>query len=544
MRELRSIDPRRLGPYELIGRLGEGGQGIVYLGLETQGRQVAIKVLHASLSENPQARRRFIKEIQAARSVDRFCTAHILDTDLEGDVSYIVSEYIDGPSLRESISEHGPMTGGQLERLAIGTATALVAIHRAAVVHRDIKPTNVILGPDGPRVIDFGIARLLDTGPSSTSQMVGTPAYMAPEQFRGHKPSRPADVFGWACTITYAATGQTPFGSDYIPAIINRILNEPPDLGRLEGPLRELIASCLHKDPAARPTAPQVLARLLGEEDPPSPPVLAGVSGAIPLPHGIDTTKPSIARTYDVVLNGKDNFEVDRAFVAEISKIIPEIYDVAIYNRQILGRGVRHMTGQGIRQFLDLGSGLPTAQNTHHVAQAAAPESRVVYVDCDPIVLAHGRALLAENDHTTVVQADIREPESILMDPEVRGFIDFDQPVAILLTGILHHLHDDEGPQHITETLMKAAPAGSYLFITHFCASSQDAIDAEQKFLTLLGTGRFRTLEEINTYFNGLDLLEPGIVPIPLWRPDGPAPDPDTLSIGQKLLHGGIARKN
>ncbi|WP_412521189.1 SAM-dependent methyltransferase [Actinomadura madurae] len=499
---------------------------------------------HVSLSENPQARRRFIKEIQAARSVDRFCTAQVLDTDLEGDVSYVVNEYIDGPSLRETISEHGPMAGGQLERLAIGTATALVAIHRAAVVHRDFKPTNVIMGPDGPRVIDFGIARLLDNGPSSTSQMVGTPAYMAPEQFRGHKASRPADVFGWACTITYAATGETPFGSDYIPAVINRILNEPPDLGRLEGPLRELIASCLCKEPAARPTAPQVLARLLGEEDPPPPPVLASVPGAIPLPHDIDTTKPSIARTYDVVLNGKDNFEVDRAFVAEISKIIPEIYDVATYNRQILGRGVRHMVGQGIRQFLDLGSGLPTAQNTHHVAQAAAPDSRVVYVDCDPIVLSHGRALLAENDYTTVVQADIREPESILMDAEVRGFIDFDQPVAILLTGILHHLHDDEGPQNITEILMKAVPAGSYLFITHFCASSQDAIDAEQKFLSLLGTGRFRTLEEINAYFNGLDLLEPGIVPIPLWRPDRPAPDPDALSIGQKLLYGGIARKN
>ncbi|WP_019633619.1 SAM-dependent methyltransferase [Actinomadura atramentaria] len=257
---------------------------------------------------------------------------------------------------------------------------------------------------------------------------------------------------------------------------------------------------------------------------------------------GIDVTKPSIARTYDVVLRGKDNFEVDRAFVDEIVKVVPEIYDVATYNREVLGRGVRYLAGEaGIRQFLDLGSGLPTVQNTHHVAQATDPSCRVVYVDNDPIVLAHGRALLAENDRTGVVTADLREPEAILAAPEVRRLIDFSQPVGVMMVGILHHLHDDEGPQRIVDTFMDAVPSGSHLFVTHFCASSEESRDAEQKYLALLGTGRFRTPEEITAYFDGLELLEPGVVPLPLWRPDGPAPT--DLSVGQRLMFGGIARK-
>ncbi|WP_245966325.1 SAM-dependent methyltransferase [Sphaerisporangium album] len=255
----------------------------------------------------------------------------------------------------------------------------------------------------------------------------------------------------------------------------------------------------------------------------------------------IDTTRPSIARAYDVVLNGKDNFEVDRAFVAEIVKVVPEIYDVATYNREILGRGVRFMAGQGITQFIDLGSGLPTVENTHHVAQRANPESRVVYVDNDPMVLAHGRALLAEDDRTAVLTTDLRDPSAILADPAVRKLIDFDRPVGVMLVGILHHLHDDEDPRGIIERYMAAVPSGSYLFVTHFCDSSQDARDAEKKFLALLGTGRFRTPEEITAFFDGFELLDPGVVPLPLWRPDGPTPK--DLTVGQRLMYGGLARK-
>ncbi|MET7334462.1 SAM-dependent methyltransferase [Nonomuraea sp. NPDC005650] len=255
----------------------------------------------------------------------------------------------------------------------------------------------------------------------------------------------------------------------------------------------------------------------------------------------IDTTRPSIARAYDVVLHGKDNFEVDRAFVAEIVKVIPEIYDVAAYNRQILDRGVRFMIDQGITQFIDLGSGLPTVENTHQVAQRANPEARVVYVDNDPMVLAHGRALLAENERTAVVTSDLRDPVAILGDEAVKQLIDFDRPVGVMLVGILHHLHDDEDPQGIVDAYMAAVPPGSYLFITHFCDSSEESRDAEKQYLALLGTGRFRTVAEITGFFQGFELVEPGVVPLPLWRPEADAPE--ELTVGQRLMFGGIARK-
>ncbi|MFC5823062.1 SAM-dependent methyltransferase [Nonomuraea insulae] len=257
--------------------------------------------------------------------------------------------------------------------------------------------------------------------------------------------------------------------------------------------------------------------------------------------NAVDTTRPSIARAYDVVLRGKDNFEVDRAFVREIVKVIPEIYDVATYNRQMLGRGVRFLIDQGIRQFLDLGSGLPTVENTHQVAQRANPESRVVYVDNDPMVLAHGRALLAADERTAVVTSDLRDPAAILGDKAVEGFLDLDQPVGVMLVGILHHLHDSEDPRGIVEAYMDAVPSGSYLFITHFCASSQESREAEEKYLALLGTGRFRSVAEITAFFDGFELVDPGVVPLPLWRPESAVPG--ELTVGQRLMFGGIARK-
>jgi hypothetical protein len=258
-------------------------------------------------------------------------------------------------------------------------------------------------------------------------------------------------------------------------------------------------------------------------------------------PVGIDISTPSIARVYDAVLGGKDNYPVDRAIAEASLAIVPEIGDVGRYNRAILGRGVRYMAEQGIRQFLDLGSGLPTVQNTHQVAQEHSPEARVVYVDKDPIVLAHGRALLAENDRTTVVTADLREPAEILNHPDVRALIDFDQPVGLMLVGVVHHLNDDEGPEQIVEAYKKALPPGSFLFLTHFCASSPDAVALEKALLTDLGSGRFRTIEEISAYFDGLELVEPGVVFLPQWQPEEPVEEP--LTVGQKLMAGGIAKK-
>ncbi|MEU9830964.1 serine/threonine-protein kinase [Streptosporangium sp. NPDC048047] len=262
-------DPTVLGPYRVIGRIGEGGQGAVYLAEPAEppgtgsGLRVAVKLYHARVGGEPSMHDDLVREAELAKRVARFCTAQVLDFGLYGMRPYLVSEYVPGPSLQHVVVTEGPRSGSALERLAVGTATALVALHDAGVVHRDFKPQNVLLGPDGPRVIDFGIARSLAATGTMTSGIVGTPAYMAPEQLDASEPGLPLDVFAWASTMAFAATGRPPFGNDSIPAIINRILNEEPVLDGIEQPLLDLLRECLAKDPARRPTAQQILARLV-----------------------------------------------------------------------------------------------------------------------------------------------------------------------------------------------------------------------------------------------------------------------------------------
>jgi serine/threonine protein kinase len=264
---LRPEEPRRIGAYTVVGRLGEGGQGVVYLGQTGSGERVAIKLLQTHLGEDQGARTRFVRELAVAKRVARFCTAQVLDADIAGDRPYIVSEYVEGPSLSQMVAGNGPLSGAVLERLAIGTATALAAIHQAGIVHRDFKPGNVLLASDGPRVIDFGVAKALDPGSTGSSAVVGTPSYMAPEQFGAERVGPPADVFAWASTMVYAQTGSPPFGADTIQAVIGRILHAEPWLGEdLSEPLRGLVIAALAKDPTRRPAAPDLLMRLIGHQ--------------------------------------------------------------------------------------------------------------------------------------------------------------------------------------------------------------------------------------------------------------------------------------
>ncbi|WUI02001.1 serine/threonine protein kinase [Spirillospora sp. NBC_00431] len=261
-------DPRALGQYEVVGRLGAGGQGAVFLGRAPGGEYVAVKLLHAQMANDPAARARFTREVAAAQKVEPFCTARVLEADVHGDQPYVVSEFIDGPSLHDVVAHDGPRGAQELERLAIGTVTALAAIHEAGIVHRDFKPNNVMLASDGPRVVDFGIARTVNSQESAvtaTGMVVGTPGYLAPEQLTGAPLTPAVDIFAWAATMVFAATGQSPFEADTLPVIINRILNEDPDLSALPaGPLRDLIGRCLSKDAGLRPPAAQLLLHLLG----------------------------------------------------------------------------------------------------------------------------------------------------------------------------------------------------------------------------------------------------------------------------------------
>ncbi|HZX01762.1 SAM-dependent methyltransferase [Kribbella sp.] len=260
---------------------------------------------------------------------------------------------------------------------------------------------------------------------------------------------------------------------------------------------------------------------------------------------GFDMTKPSIARTYDYLLGGKDNFAIDRAFGDRFINELPGSPVIATDNRAVLVRAVDQIVRTTpIRQFIDLGSGLPTANNVHQVAQRFAPETKVVYVDNDPIVLAHGRALLVENANTTVIQADLRDPKSIFGNEGATRLIDFDKPVGVMFSAVLHHVNDEEDPAGIVAFWKDRIAPGSHVFISHFRSENDPrSQELEQVLQGSLGRGRWRTDEEILALFgDGFTVLEPGLVPAAEWRPEDE--EVDDLTDYQRLIAAVLAVKN
>ena len=252
---------RWFGPYLLLDKLGEGGQGAVFLARHPDGSLVAVKLLHYRINEAE--REGFVRELTAARRVPSFSTARMLDAGVHDGVAYIVSEYVDGPSLQRKVQRSGPLDGDSLIRLAIATSGALAAIHKAGIVHRDFKPANVLLAPDGPRVIDFGVAKALEQTSTSTA-IKGTPLYMSPEQINGGRITPASDMFSWASTMIFGGTGRAPFAGSNTYQVLHRILSDRPDLSGLPEPLVGPIAACLDKDPRNRPRAAELIAAITG----------------------------------------------------------------------------------------------------------------------------------------------------------------------------------------------------------------------------------------------------------------------------------------
>ena len=252
----------RLGPYRLLERLGEGGMGVVYLAEDPQQRKVAVKALRPAIAGDPNARRRLAREVETMRRVRSPFVAEVLDADVTSDPPYIVTRYVRGQTLEEVVGRSGPLTGPQLARLASGLALALAAVHAAGVVHRDLKPGNVMLANGEPVVIDFGIAHVPDsTRLTQTGMFMGTPGYLAPEVIEG-KPSGPAsDVHSWGATVAYGATGRPPFGTGAFETIFYRIINGQPDLDGFPAPLMALVAQALSRDPARRPDTAELCRR-------------------------------------------------------------------------------------------------------------------------------------------------------------------------------------------------------------------------------------------------------------------------------------------
>lgn len=267
MQPLGVDEPTVVGPYRLLGRLGSGGMGRVYLGRSTGGRTVAVKIVHPHFALDEEFRARFRREVEAARRVGGAWTAPVLDADPEAPVPWVATGYAAGPSLAAAVADAGALPAHSVRVLGAGLAEALSAVHALGLVHRDVKPSNVLLTLDGPLLIDFGIARATDGTASltSTGVSVGSPGYMSPEQILGKTVAGPADIFSLGALLVYAATGEPPFPGDSSASLLYKVVHEEPRLGSLEGELRQLVAECLAKDPAERP-APGDVARRLAPE--------------------------------------------------------------------------------------------------------------------------------------------------------------------------------------------------------------------------------------------------------------------------------------
>ncbi|MCM2421103.1 serine/threonine-protein kinase [Streptomyces sp. RKAG293] len=298
MDELRPDDPRRVGPYELLKRLGAGGMGEVYLGRSRSGRAVAVKLVRAEIAADPGFRSRFRREVDAARAVSGFWTASVVDADPEADRPWVASQYLEAPDLGVLVQRDGPLPEAALRALGAGLTEALASVHAAGLVHRDLKPGNVLMVADGPRVIDFGISKALDgaTMLTGTGAVIGTAGFMSPEQAVGGRVGTESDVFSLGSVLVFAATGRAPFGTGTVPALLYRVVHDEPDLGGVPAALRPVVAACLAKDPRERPGTDALIDTLTAAREDPRAhrPTVVAPAAAPPATPAAPTPAPAV----------------------------------------------------------------------------------------------------------------------------------------------------------------------------------------------------------------------------------------------------------
>jgi serine/threonine protein kinase len=320
VRGLQAGDPQTIGPYRLVGQLGSGGMGRVFLGVSAGGRPVAVKVIRADLAADPEFRMRFGREVASARRVSGVFTAPVVDADVDGTPPWLATAYVPGPSLSEAVASHGPLPAGSLLTLAAGLAESLSAIHAAGVVHRDLKPSNVLLAEDGPRVIDFGISRAAEsTALTQAGLVIGSPGFMSPEQAAGYEVGTPTDIFSLGAVLAFAATGEGPFGAGTTAALLYRVVHGVPGLDQVPAEVRPLIERCLAKDPGQRPTAdgllievgdlqptaswlPESIVRAFAQDAAAGP---APITAAVPFEFGEAATRTTAANSAAQVPSGE-----------------------------------------------------------------------------------------------------------------------------------------------------------------------------------------------------------------------------------------------
>jgi hypothetical protein len=434
LEELQPGDPGAIGPYRLVGRLGEGGMGRVFLGMSAGRRPVAVKVIRRDLAADPEFRERFRREVAAARLVNGMFTAMVVDEDVDAPEPWLATAYVAGPSLAEAVRDFGPLPASSVLALAAGLAESLAAIHAANVVHRDLKPSNVLLAEDGPRVIDFGISRAAEaTSVTRAGFVVGSPGFMSPEQAEGTAVGPPSDMFSLGAILAFAATGESPFGAGSTAALVYRVVHAPARLNGVPAEIRPLIEQCLAKDPAERPTASAFLTQTAAVQ-----PMTGWLPGAITGAFRVGPgPAPAVPRAAEAVVAAEVASGASRLAEVPLAEVplaeVPEVPLAELSLAELSGGDARTVTGQAVTPVDGVRQDGRTQAATPTTPVAATDEPTAPVTAAEPVTADEPAASVTVTepvvpgaaDETAVPEPDAVAPvlQAAALDPESPAFV-------------------------------------------------------------------------------------------------------------------------